>query len=456
MERRWSVVGAPWSRKKNAASSNGSSSRLSRLDDIFGSRKSMSVTSATASAGAVDTPPRSVRLRADSMDSGTTNAYLDNMCINDDSNAMLAPESDFMRISKSEYEAIKERVQAIETRISQEFTAVVNASARQQQYQEENDSTSMDTSIATATFAGNGPAAVLSKYERTLEQNSSDAAASAATDQLAKRLSRELKIRRSDHGSSAGGSGSSSNTVIRSPSARKIGTMRRRSRETAVRLSRNFSWHLGGGSASASVETAQQQLRQQQQQPHPRRVATTMPQSSEELNAAAAAVATATAMAAQQQQQLQAQQLNQTQQQQRANLKRGRPNTVQTGLRVPSPTKKPTILSSVAIEADVLGVEEQSWTNGEQFFADMGTPQSQQKHQQLPQQQSQTPKETAAILQPSLKENQPSTPYFVSTAALNEMKTPMLPPRRPLNFRTPLTLQNSVKVCMVFLLLYLV
>lgn len=63
---------------------------------------------------------------------------------------------------------------------------------------------------------------VQSEYEKTLEESSIESTCS--TDQLAKRLSRELKIRRS-----------AEHKVIRSPSARKIGSIRRRSQEKPVR-----------------------------------------------------------------------------------------------------------------------------------------------------------------------------------------------------------------------------
>lgn len=367
MERRWSVVGAPWSRKKTTTATT-STTRTSRLDDIFGSRKSMAA-AVRSSFGSRDASPLPAqRPRADSMDGDTyvSSHYLDDLRIGDG-----APESDFMRISKSEYEAIKERVSAIETRISQEFGAVVNAS--RQPPGPDDSLMSVDDDQRTA----DGPAAVLSKYERTLEQTEATNAAavvaeSPATDQLAKRLSRELKIRRSVEHSAA---------VIRSPSARKIGTMRRRSRESAVRLSRNFSWHIGNSSTAASSGSAPLPAAVAQHRP----VAITMPQSSDECDAAAAAVAAASTAAA-------AAAAAAAGQQVRANLKRGRPNTVQTGLRHPSPTKKCGAMAmpmqmdaTVAAEATVGGdgtMDPEQWTSGEKFFAVSGTPQSMQKQSQ--------------------------------------------------------------------------
>lgn len=127
-----------------------------------------------------------------------------------------------------------------------------------------------------------------------------------------------------------------------------------------------------------------------------------MPHSRDECHAAAAAVAAATAAAAFEQQQQQPSQL-----QQRANLKRGRPNTVQTGLKVPtSPTKKPvtaavtpvllvtdaaaasvraavdrtkvtastTPCRAPAAAATVSAMElDDQWTSGEQFFGGSAT-----------------------------------------------------------------------------------
>jgi hypothetical protein len=82
---------------------------------------------------------------------------------------------------------------------------------------------------------------VQTAYERTLVE--SEKLGDASADHLARRLSRELRIRRSLE-----------NKVIRSPSARKIGTIRRRSKENAKPVfkkssennetARNMSWHL--------------------------------------------------------------------------------------------------------------------------------------------------------------------------------------------------------------------
>lgn len=74
----------------------------------------------------------------------------------------------------------------------------------------------------------------MNAYEKTLEEAEP---LSPTTDQLARRFSRDLKIRRSTE-----------QKVFRSPSARKIGSIRRRSRELerqqSVNLHRNQSWHV--------------------------------------------------------------------------------------------------------------------------------------------------------------------------------------------------------------------
>ncbi|KAL6267799.1 hypothetical protein P5V15_000870 [Pogonomyrmex californicus] len=120
-------------------------------------------------------------------------------------------EEDYVRIPKSEYEDIKNRVSAIESRISQEFGCI---------YNEEN-------SITTHSLNN-----VQTAYEKTLEEASIEN--TLTNDYLAKRLSKELKIRRSGE-----------HKIIRSPSARKIGSLRRRSQErtTSKRVRRTASWH---------------------------------------------------------------------------------------------------------------------------------------------------------------------------------------------------------------------
>lgn len=109
---------------------------------------------------------------------------------------------EYVTIPKSEYEEIKSRVSAIESRLSQEFGCVSS---------EENDGLSPHSVNKVQTA-----------YEKTLEEASIES--TATTDYLARKLGKELKIRRS-----------SEHKIIRSPSARKIGTLRRRSQERIMR-----------------------------------------------------------------------------------------------------------------------------------------------------------------------------------------------------------------------------
>lgn len=126
-------------------------------------------------------------------------------------------EPDYIRVSKVEYEDIKNRVSAMEKRISIELDTV------QSQIKTDNEN---NTNIEVNVLND-----VQTVYQQTLESNQ----LSPTTDQLAKRLSRELKIRRS-----------AEQKIIRSPSARKIGSMRKKSLErSGVKVTRHQSWHLG-------------------------------------------------------------------------------------------------------------------------------------------------------------------------------------------------------------------
>lgn len=109
---------------------------------------------------------------------------------------------EYVTIPKSEYEDIKNRVSAIESRLSQEFACVDN---------EENVSLSPPSVKKVQTA-----------YEKTLEEASIENTTS--TDYLARKLGKELKIRRSGE-----------HKIIRSPSARKIGNLRRRLQERVMR-----------------------------------------------------------------------------------------------------------------------------------------------------------------------------------------------------------------------------
>ncbi|XP_067012307.2 uncharacterized protein [Anabrus simplex] len=136
---------------------------------------------------------------------------------------------EFVRIPKSEYEAIKNRVSAIENKISEEFGNIASGGGDGDEPISVLDLVNNADDISTAEKVQNA-------YEKTLEE--SVKFDDGSTDQLARRLSRSLKIRYSGE-----------KKVIRSPSARKIGTIRRRSKENAKplpspKVSRNLSWHV--------------------------------------------------------------------------------------------------------------------------------------------------------------------------------------------------------------------
>lgn len=129
----------------------------------------------------------------------------------------LSPDmkQDYVRISKQEYEEIKSRVSAIENRLSREFTDVIPKIQPLQQVQ--------------------------NVYEQTLE----DAAMynnCPNSDHLARRLSKELKIRPTAEAK-----------IIRSPSARKIGSIRRRSKENLTKIVRHKSWNVSSQSQASQI-----------------------------------------------------------------------------------------------------------------------------------------------------------------------------------------------------------
>jgi len=173
---------------------------------------------------------------------------------------------------------------------------------------------------------------------KTLEETTPINSVACTTDQLAKRLSRELKIRRS--------------TECRSPSARKIGTIRRRSRENGARLSRSTTWHMGTTSKNISEKIDSM--------------------SKESLCL-------------------------------RSNLKRGRPNTVQTGLRHPSPNRK---------FGEENRSDDEKWVEAEQFFNDPENEAKEVKYSQFPQI---FPLNFTPYFRPTLKKKQemncPRPPY---------------------------------------------
>jgi hypothetical protein len=89
---------------------------------------------------------------------------------------------------------------------------------------------------------------VENKFHETLHEVEKLEDSDRKTDILAKRLSRELKIRPGIE-----------NPVMRSPSARKIGSLRRkRESTTTTRLSRGNSWHISSSHESAATSTSTQ------------------------------------------------------------------------------------------------------------------------------------------------------------------------------------------------------
>lgn len=137
---------------------------------------------------------------------------------------------EYVRVPKSEYEAFKTRLNSIETKITHEFNAVKLNTIKAEYARNDN------------AKAYNGPRQVENKFHETLHEVEKIEDSERKTDQLAKRLSRELKIR--PH---------LDNKIIRSPSARKIGSLRQR-RESTTRLSRNQSWHLGPSALSSKTK----------------------------------------------------------------------------------------------------------------------------------------------------------------------------------------------------------
>lgn len=124
----------------------------------------------------------------------------------------------------SEYEAFNDRLISIETKISHEFNLTKLDAVKAEMGQ--------DDSILM-----NGPEKVQNKYHQTLHEVGKLEELERKTEQLARKLYRDLKIRPSiDHG------------IVRSPSARKIGNLRQRKRDSASNLTRTQSWHSGQGS----------------------------------------------------------------------------------------------------------------------------------------------------------------------------------------------------------------
>lgn len=347
-------------------------------------------------------------------------------------------QDDYVRIPKREYEAIKNRVSAIEKRISREFELVQttkeseldgNEGGKEDHEVDKRARRSLDpNAMVLSPAAGSMSRTIQNKYERALEETEQHNRSTGGTDELAKRLGRDLKIRRS-----------AEHKIMRSPSARKIGSIRRRSRDH--KLNRTMSLNVvQSSSSSKEIPPVEMTPRIDQDE---RELA-------EEEN----------------------QRLGLFYPRQTSNLKRGRPNTIQTGLRVHrSPpdggrrrSKEVVVVADEAVTmrrrsatlATVTNTEverksfypvaptavvDEQWMDAKDFFAE--THHHHQAQVNAPTQI--TPKRTeASERRSSLRSAGKSTPNGAPVMVMittptpkkaanpedNLLKTPMLPPKR--------------------------
>lgn len=327
-------------------------------------------------------------------------------------------DEEFVRIPKREYEAIKIRVSAIEKRISREFELVQNtkSSADLSNHRasndimpsNDNDELMESPTLQHATRRGHRQSIdnVQDKYVRALEETEELNRSTGGTDELAKRLGRDLKIRRSvEH------------KIIRSPSARKIGSIRRRSRDhNCSKLNRTKSLNITTTTSSVDQLAVIDNDDDEEGAFCPR---------------------------------------------QTSNLRRGRPNTIQTGLKVHrSPPEKRTIpdlqknnaamtirrrSATISTGLDIVktkpsttlvnGLSEfypaggdEEWTDAKDFFAERPQP--------IGYMVNVTPKRIEAnerrgsLRSAGKKECGGGETPVISNPADNMLKTPMLPPKR--------------------------
>lgn len=314
------------------------------------------------------------------------------------------------QITQSEYEEIKERVTAIESKISKEFIKLQASLSN-------NSHDSVDTNDTR-----NGPERVLEKFERTVEETEMMNTSPMMTEQLAKHLSRGLKIR-----------SSAENRVFRSPSARKIGNIRRRSQEN-VRLTRNKSWHLGSNNSSPPLRNG----RITRNSPLQPVVSLNSPNVEKHIQIP------------------------------RVNLKRGRPNTFANGLRSTQQSTE-TIISEEKYNlftmtdkmTDELSYVEPSndlkteqWMCANAFFDGIQTPGTNDENALNTSKNSR--KSSTTKIKPARKrlnmnldvtpknhQNQPRS-MTNNALAVDITKTPMLPPRLPLVKKTPAKTSHSM------------
>ncbi|KXJ70972.1 hypothetical protein RP20_CCG021885 [Aedes albopictus] len=374
MERRWSVVGAPWVRKKqknNSKASSESGSKTEEEDEVE-EEKGLAGLSPVISLPNLATPEIEQERELFEAQILKMPQMKGKALFNDDDdeddgeefngNGKHDNDEEYLRIPKSEYEAIKERVSAIETRISQEFGSIIGGVVDKRQSIDNIDR-------------------VEDKYQQTLEHTEPIEASCSSTDQLAKRLSRELKIRRS-----------AEHKVMRSPSARKIGTIRRRSKEN-VRLSRNQSWHMGSSTTTSTKA---------------------IPPLTSDLSFYP-----------------------------KTNLKRGRPNTVQSGLKHPelSPVKREDN-SSTGSGQNITDEEkqEEKWTCAKRFFGGVDnhekvsmdtTPATNSNEEVFKTPEVVIPVPRRASIRSGGSSKKAPTPHFVTRIEIGEVRTPMLPPEVP-------------------------
>lgn len=201
-----------------------------------------------------------------------------------------------MRIPKREYEAIKNRVTAIEKRISREFEFVQATKSSDLSSSSNHHGTSSTSGASSAVHQSEDVsmisppgqiANVQDKYVRALEETEELTRSAGGTDELAKRLGRDLKIRRSvEH------------KIMRSPSARKIGSIRRRSsNNNNSKLNRTRSLNITQTRTTSSGRGEEEERVKREVLEDNEPVGLFYPR-------------------------------------QTSNLKRGRPNTIQSGLRV--------------------------------------------------------------------------------------------------------------------------
>lgn len=381
LERRWSVVGSSWNRNKK------------------GKHKNIVSDSAGPSSEAMESSDKvwenfSVLENAPSVEKAEEFGFE----MDDKDDIALAERY------QSEYDEIKDRVTAIETRISKEFNKI--------------QSSMLNNSMDSVDIADhlNGPEKVLEKFSKTLEETEM-MNSTPSTEQLAKHLSRGLNIRRS-----------AEHKVIRSPSARKIGSIRRRSQEN-VRLTRNRSWHLDKAPQPIVIKNYMTDLN-------------------------CARIHTSPLATSSSQTHLQ-----------KANLRRGRPNTVQTGLRQihASPTNKTadasTTPSKFAISSNYpieniqnvanMDLQNENWICADKFFDDkilptfhdddsMNTPKgSGPKSVPIKQSRKKLNMNDAMMIDDSSPKNVRAPSAANTDTVIDNMKTPMLPPRLPVIKKTP-------------------